>query len=225
LASEVRCVVFDVDDTLYLERDYVRSGVQAVGALLSGRYGVAGFAAAAWDAFESGVRGTIFDQALAQLGITADPALIRELIDAYRAHEPAIAPLAVAVAAIEALQGVVRLAAITDGPPVSQRAKVSALSVDRWADPVVLCSELGPGCAKPDPTAFRAVEAHTALAGRRCMYVADNPAKDFAGPASLGWLTVRIRRPGSLHESVPSGADVTVEITDLTGLPALVAAS
>jgi FMN phosphatase YigB (HAD superfamily) len=32
-----------------------------------------------------------------------------------------------------------------------------------------------------------------------CMYVADNPWKDFASPADLGWITVRIRREHGLH--------------------------
>ena len=38
------CVVFDVDDTLYLERDYVRSGFRAVGVWASRWLGLSGFA-------------------------------------------------------------------------------------------------------------------------------------------------------------------------------------
>ena len=49
-------------------------------------------------------------------------------------------------------------------------------------------------------------------------YVADNPQKDFAAPLQLGWLTVRIRRPGSLHEGVISGSDVQAELITLDGL-------
>jgi putative hydrolase of the HAD superfamily len=48
--------------------------------------------------------------------------------------------------------------------------------------------------------------------------VADNPAKDFAGPRSRGWRTVRVRREGSLHAAVASGDDVDAEINGLAEL-------
>jgi hypothetical protein len=48
--------------------------------------------------------------------------------------------------------------------------------------------------------------------------VADNPAKDFVAPHRLGWRTVRVRRPDSLHADVPSGADVDAEIASLDDL-------
>src|SRR5690606_41459193 len=45
------------DDTLYLERDYVRSGFHAVGEHLRRTHGVDGFSRRAWELFESGHRG------------------------------------------------------------------------------------------------------------------------------------------------------------------------
>ena len=55
-------VVFDLDDTLYLERDYVRSGFRAVDAWLASR-GILGFFGEAWANFENGLRGKAFDRA------------------------------------------------------------------------------------------------------------------------------------------------------------------
>ena len=48
--------------------------------------------------------------------------------------------------------------------------------------------------------------------------MADNPAKDFAGPRSLGWHTVRLRRADGLHAAAPSGPDVDREIVTLDEL-------
>lgn len=62
--SNVHCVVFDIDDTLYLERDYVRSGFLAVEGIVAERFAARGFADQAWAAFERGVRGTIFNECL-----------------------------------------------------------------------------------------------------------------------------------------------------------------
>ena len=52
--SRIRCVAFDVDDTLYLERDYVRSGFRAVAERVRRDHGLEGFFEGAWDAFSSG---------------------------------------------------------------------------------------------------------------------------------------------------------------------------
>jgi putative hydrolase of the HAD superfamily len=84
----------------------------------------------------------------------------------------------------------------------------------------VLTEELGAGYGKPHPRAFEVVEARVGTRGADNVYLADNPRKDFGGPRALGWRTVRVRRPGSLHVDVPSGADVDVEVPDLSDLAA-----
>jgi putative hydrolase of the HAD superfamily len=212
------CVTFDLDDTLFLERDYARSGFDAVGAWAARELGLAGFAEAALDAFRSGAHGRIFDVALAACGHGPDAALIRQLVEVYRAHAPVISLLDDARACVEGLRRQVAVGVVSDGPLASQRAKADALGASGWADIVVLTEELGAGFGKPHRRAFELVERATGCAGPSCAYVADNPVKDFAGPRSLGWTTVRVRRPGGLHHDVPSGDDVDVELADLSEL-------
>jgi putative hydrolase of the HAD superfamily len=214
----MRCVVFDVDDTLYLERDYVRSGFRHVGEWVRNDLGLEGFADLAWRAFEEGVRGSIFDLALQRCGVDPRPDLVNQLVDLYRAHSPALELCPDAKVCLDRLRGRVPLAAISDGPLASQRQKVRALGLDEWLDPVLLTAELGPGFDKPNVGAYRLVEERTGCAGSECVYVADNPAKDFMGPKSLGWSTIRVRRPGSLHQAVGSTDEVDLEVPDLHGL-------
>lgn len=216
MAAEV--VVFDIDDTLYLERDYVRSGFEACGRWLDAERGLAGFGAAAWKLFTDGVRGDTFDRALAELGHAADAALVGYLVETYRSHDPDIAMLPDARRAVDGLAADHLLAVVTDGPETSQAAKARRLGTSDWAALTVLTATLPPGSAKPSPAAFELIECRLGATGDACTYVADNPAKDFGGPASLGWRTVRVRRPGQLHEHVPSGHDVTVQIGDLDSL-------
>ncbi len=214
-------VVFDVDDTLYLERDYVRSGFRAVDAHLREHHGTAGFFERAWAAFERGLRGRTFDEVLPQLGLSPDHELIAELVDVYRRHRPQIDLLPDARAALDAArQAGWAVAVVTDGPRASQSAKVEALGLSRWAEPVVLTAALGEGFGKPHPRAFRLVEERTGCRGAQCVYLADNPHKDFAGPKGLGWRTVRLRRPGGLHVAAPGGADVDEVWEDLLPLVA-----
>jgi putative hydrolase of the HAD superfamily len=213
-----RLVVFDIDDTLYLERDYVRSGFAAVGAWARTHLDVPDLADHAWAAFQAGVRGRTFDEALAACGVPADGSLVPRLVEVYRTHAPSIELLDDVHRWLADRPSDVALAVVTDGPLPSQRAKAAALGVATWADPVVLTEDLGPGLCKPHPAAFEYVEAATGLAGAACAYVADNPAKDFAGPRCRGWRTVRVRRKGSLHAGVAGGDDVDTEITDFDGL-------
>jgi glycosyltransferase involved in cell wall biosynthesis/FMN phosphatase YigB (HAD superfamily) len=215
-----RLVVLDIDDTLYLERDYVRSGFDAVGAWARDELGVDDLGERAWAAFEAGVRRTIFDDALAGCGVEVTNGVVPRMVEIYRAHSPTIDMLPDARAWLDALAPHVTLAVVTDGPLASQQAKAEALMITRWADLVVFTESLGPGRGKPHPAAFEQLERELGLSGDRCAYVADNPAKDFVAPHRLGWRTVRVRRPGGLHAEVPSGDDVDAEITSLADLDA-----
>ena len=213
----VRCLVFDVDDTLYLERDYVRSGFWAVDRWARVHLGVAGVFERAWERFESGHRRTIFDEVVAELSL--DPASIGTMVEVYRSHDPEISLLADSMAALEtAASNGAPIAVVTDGPAASQWGKVRALGLDRWASLTVVTADLGPGRGKPHPAAFELVQDRLGHCGPDCAYVADNPAKDFAAPAALGWRTVRVRRVGSLHEHQPSGPLVGAELADLVDL-------
>ena len=213
---QIRCVVLDIDDTLYLERDYAASGFRAVGEHLgSERFGPAAIAA-----LKQGVRGTIFDVVLSDLGIEPGVGGIARLVSVYRQHRPEIELLGDARDCIERWAEATRLAVITDGPLESQKAKAQALSLATWCDPLIFTAELGAGRGKPHPAAFVAVEEQLGLEGSQCLYLADNPKKDFVTPDARGWTTVRIRRPGSLHEAVGSGSDVAWEFSSLRDLPA-----
>ena len=213
-----RLVVFDIDDTLYLERDYVRSGFAAVGAWARRELGVDDLGDRAWAAFEAGVRGRIFDEALAACGVRANGSLVPRLVDVYRSHAPTIELLHDVRAWLADRPAGVDLAVLTDGPLASQRAKATALGLASWAHPIVFTDALGPGLGKPHPVAFERVEAATGLASAACAYVADNPVKDFAGPRGCGWRTVRVRRAGGLHATVASGDDVDAEIAGFATL-------
>jgi putative hydrolase of the HAD superfamily len=140
------------------------------------------------------------------------------MVVCYRSHRPRISLLPDAAALVERIREAVALAAITDGPLQSQRAKAEALQLSEWAELVVYTEELGSGYGKPHPRAFQLVEEELGTRGWENVYLADNPAKDFSGPRSLGWRTVRVRRPESLHVTVACGGDVDVEVEDLTSL-------
>lgn len=178
-------VVFDLDDTLYPEDDYVRSGIVAACRLAAELYG-ADRTVELLAQRESGQRDWL--TALCQL-LPDGPSVRDCLLWTYRLHEPRIALSLEVRQAVEAVVDRAKAVAIlTDGRSITQRLKLRALGLGDW--PAYISDEYG-GIDKPDPTRFRAVARDYPAA--QYVYVADNPAKDFVTPKALGWHTIGVR--------------------------------
>jgi putative hydrolase of the HAD superfamily len=204
--------VLDLDDTLYLEHDFVQSGFKAVGRWLAVNRGVDSFFEKAWQSFHEGHRGNIFDIVLADLQLMED-GLVKRLISVYRNHNPSIS---LASDAIDFLKTCEKkdLAIITDGYANVQRAKIKALGLDRYVDRIIVTGDWGKAFWKPHLRSY--MEISNGHDPADCVYIADNPTKDFKAPNQLGWApSIRIRRPGSLHFDIatPKGCK---EITSFT---------
>jgi putative hydrolase of the HAD superfamily len=211
--------VFDLDDTLYLERDYVRSGFNALDAWVNTNLGLSGFSLRAWALFQQGARNHIFDRTLLEAGIKPDREIIVTMVDLYRNHLPHIQLPADADNCLRGVRGLVHVALISDGPEQMQRNKIRALGLVQTFEMVVLTSTLGTDYAKPHPKAFLEVQKYFGSGAHQYVYVADNPSKDFQGPRSLGWRTIRVRRHGGLYSSLEADLFVSpdFEVPDLNG--------
>jgi putative hydrolase of the HAD superfamily len=216
-------IVFDIDDTLYLERDYVRSGFEAVSEWAKGELGLSGFFDRAWSEFERGHRADLFDRALRSSGLAPDNEIIARMVGVYRRHEPAITLLDDARRFLGRARAGQKIAVVSDGALESQRAKATALDLARWANPIILTAAYGEKYHKPSPLAFQLIQDGFGLGSGDCCYIADNPDKDFGGPRSLGWHTARVRRPGGLHFDRHSGPDVEIDVETMDALPAFLA--
>ena len=182
--------IFDIDDTLYLERDYVKSGFEAIGQATQ----CAAFGDACWELFCQGVRGNTFDltrRDFAHLDLPPTPALV----DIYRSHRPNIALCDDARRFIEAQREPMGI--ISDGPIRAQRAKYQALGLAIWIDFPIFTAEIG--APKPNPQAFKIAALALGAPLVHIVYVADNPAKDFEGAICSGIEPIRMRRHQSLH--------------------------
>lgn len=200
----IRVLVFDLDDTLYLERDFAFSGFQAVAEAFADRLGDPMRARAEMQRFfDSPARRRVFDTLLDARGIPTDASLVARMVEVYRLHPPRIRLLPDAGRALASWAGRCRLALITDGPPHTQRAKIAALGLSARLDPIIITSELGEGFSKPHPLAFERMMRITGHAPAEHVYVADNPAKDFLAPNRLGWRTVRVRRREGIYRDEP----------------------
>jgi len=216
------CAVFDIDDTLYLERDYVQSGFAAVDRWAAKWLCLPNFGERCWQAFNAGRRRAIFNDVLREFARPAPAELISTLVEVYRTHMPSITLAPDAIEALAAISRTASIAVISDGPAVSQSRKAEALGLDSFASRVILTELLGSGFSKPHPKAFEQVQQ--CCPASVYLYIADNPLKDFIAPRQLGWTTVRVRRAQGLHYTVENPAvSPDHEMTDCAGLPEVLA--
>jgi putative hydrolase of the HAD superfamily len=196
--GKIRGWVFDIDDTLILERSYVLSGFTEVAQWLLSVHKIRGFYAAAIARLKEGLRGNIFDAAMSDLGIDPHEGLIKEMVEIYRSHEPKIALEPDAVRLIERLRRL-PIGVVSDGHFSSQSRKSVALNLAGFASPIILTDAWGREFWKPHVRGFRAIEAAWGMMGDELVYIADNPGKDFDAPTALGWQTIRLTRPQGEH--------------------------
>jgi len=205
----IRAVVFDLDDTLYPESAYVASGFRAVGDGLAREHSLHGVGELAASLAASGVRGNVFDEALRRSGVAAEAVgrMVAWSVEQYRDHLPDIALFPEADDVLEGLRGKVKIGVLTDGWLVAQRRKVEALGLGHRVDAVVFSDSFRREHWKPSAVPYRAVAEALGEAHDGCVYIADNPAKDFITARALGWRTVQVSRPGQTHAAVaPSEA-------------------
>ena len=105
------------------------------------------------------------------------------------------------------------LALITDGPLMSQNAKVKALDLERYLSLIIITDERGIEFRKPHLYGFKKVMESMNLLPKQIVYVADNPEKDFLGPRRLGWRSIRLKLNQQLRcELKPRGAEGAPDI-------------
>lgn len=198
MTVDFEVMVFDLDDTLYLERDFAYSGFRATGDWMRATIGVETFAQRCTEIFAGGQRTKVFDTVLEGLGLAHRTDILTQLIELYRCHEVSIA---LAPDAERYLRGVRarRRAIITDGFAGTQMAKIKALSLEDHVDLVICTDNWGREFWKPHERAFAAIEAWSGVDPGHIVYVADNPLKDFVTPRRRGWQTVGIARPERVH--------------------------
>lgn len=190
-------VLFDLDDTLYPEADFVISGRKAVAEAAERCYG--------YDALKALTVMRKAPQAFDALHRVLPQMSVGEMLDIYRNHMPVLELPEDSRKTISALRRAgIRMGVITDGRPVSQRNKLAALGIAGEMDYIGISGETG--AEKTERAPFVLAEEFFG-SGNRFFYVGDNPAKDFLWPNRMGWTTVMLR------EQVP-GRNIHVQTLD-----------
>lgn len=210
-----KVVCFDLDDTLYKEVDYLKSGYHEIADFVekkSSSQDVYDKMIAWWEAGENVFQNLISS---CHLDVTVD-----DLLEIYRKHQPQICLDETTRRILNQLRQTCQLGIISDGRSVTQRNKIKALGLSEyfdWSD-IYISDEVGH--LKTTPYSFEKIMER--YPDCEYMYVGDNPAKDFLVPNRLGWITVCLLDTGqNIH---PQDFTLSVEflpqrkIKDITEL-------
>lgn len=197
-------VVFDLDDTLYNERDFLLSAYSELAQWIESRSEARGLYEFMANAYADGV--DVFQETISKFALTIDK---DEMLARYRAHKPAICLDDDTCETLAQLGEQAVLGLITDGRSLTQRNKVNALQLLRYIPEanIIISEEFGH--AKPEPEPYLYFEQRYPTA-ESYTYVGNSLLKDFIAPNALGWRTVclidngRNIRPQLFDQTPPS---------------------
>lgn len=187
-------LLFDMDDTLYSEKEYVRSGYLEVAKILPDvKYAEEKL----WHLFCEGKKA--IDEYLRQENIFTQE-LKEKCLNIYRFNKPNIHLYAGVKEMLEELKENYGLGLITDGRPEGQRLKIEALGLQELFDEIIITDELGSSkCRKPNPMAFRRMANKFNQEYSRMCYIGDNINKDFIAPQMLGMKCIWFKNSEGLY--------------------------
>lgn len=208
-SRSIKGVIFDLDDTLYSEKQYVKSGFRAVSQLL-GRDEAED---RLWNYFLDGKNA--IDELLNEWGQQDQK---EQCLHAYREHMPEITLYEGVEPMIRSLkkEGVF-VGIITDGRVEGQRNKVKALGLDGLVSDIIITDELGGvRFRKPNDIAFRIMQCRWNVPFEEMIYVGDNLNKDFQAPKQLGMRSLYFENKDGLYYSAKaSEGDYEMKIDNI----------
>jgi putative hydrolase of the HAD superfamily len=215
-------VAFDLDDTLYPEAEFVRSGFRAVARALHDRFGIGEDEAfeVMWTSLEQRGRGTQFNDVLEFFGLSRRQS-VKELVKTYRHHPPSISLPRESLRVLERLKPR-PLYVVTDGHKVVQQNKIDALGVSPWLRHAYITHRYGVGNRKPSVYVFELMMRRERSKPEDVLYVGDDPSKDFRALRPLGVRTVRVRTGRHSNVSVPAMDDAECTVAGIADVPDVV---
>jgi len=186
-------IVFDLDDTLYDEIDFIKSGFKEISNYLKNKK----YFDFMWQDFIQNGSGKTFDNLINHFKLNIQ---ITKLIEIYRFHKPNIT---LPQSSIDLLSITNTNCLISDGHYITQQNKFEALKLYQYIKFPIFTDYYH--TKKPDTKPFQMVMKK--YNSSKYIYIADNPKKDFIAPKKLNWITIRYKNPNGIYKNIPNNAD------------------
>lgn len=189
-----KCFVFDLDDTLINEFDYLQSAFYEIAILIAPKGEIADVYGKMLEFYAQ--KENIFQEILRYTKNSTYE--IKSLLNIYRNHYPnSIEPKENALNILQKIKDKGHyLGLVSDGRSITQRNKLKALKIENLFDLIIISEEFG--TEKPDMKNF---EIFNQFKTNENYYIADNTSKDFLAPNKLGWKTICLINQGkNIHQ-------------------------
>ena len=204
----IKAIVFDLDDTLYPEEEYVKSGFKAI----ADAFNDDDLYVELYSLFKE-EKSNVYQRA----GFSEEQC--RKCIDIYRSHFPNISLDNETEKFLRKIKKRgYKLGIITDGRPEGQKNKIKALGLEKIMDYIIITDELGGvEFRKPNPKAFEVMKEVLEIDFNEMMYIGDNPAKDFCIKSVYPIITVQLITEGIYNNnSYNFGIEPDFQVNKLT---------
>lgn len=184
-----KTIVFDLDDTLVKEIDFLQSAFSAIAHLV--------------DPSNKSLYPQMLDWYFGKENVFEHITKmypkwsIESLKSIYRKHQPDFNKYQYVKDFLSSLrQKEYKLGLITDGFSLTQRNKLKSLGIEDLFDLIIISEEFG--SEKPSLNNYKVFHQFNTA---EYFYVADNTAKDFLTPNRLGWKTICVLNDGNnIHQ-------------------------
>lgn len=214
--SSLDCILFDLDDTLYPQIEFnlgcLKESAEFIADLVQespeGVYGILKRII-----LSQGIEyRKIFDDFFDEIGFNGMP-YIKDILKIYWDARPHISLFSGSEKVLQLLNEKCPLAMITDGYVPVQQYKIDELGIKNYFKKIYITDSYGVEHRKPSRYVFDIFLKETGFLAENCIYIGNDPRRDFLPAREVGMHTIRIRQ-GSFsrifldaeHES-----DVTID--------------
>ena len=216
----ITLVIFDPDDTLIPEIDYIKSGFKEVAKYFESNYEFDNAYDELFNLFKKDKK-LVFNRYLDAKGIKYSQDDIHKIVDIYKTHVPDVDfyPDVMPTVSYLKMNGI-KGAIVTDGTYKIQKLKTDVVNAKDYFDTIIYTDELGKEFWKPNPKAFELLKENYDFDYSQMIYVGDNPQKDFYISEIYPIHTVRVMRDDAIYEKEKYLDDVEEEyrINDFSDL-------
>lgn len=190
----IKALLFDLDDTLYNEKQFVKSGFSQVAEFVEDKFKIEKkvYYKILIDIFNGGSRGNVFNLALERVNVAFEENIIHAMVKIYREHNPKIELDKNTKLLLLNLKKNYSLGIITDGYFEVQKKKVQALKLEELFDSIIYTDKYGKEYWKPNVLGYKLALEEFQVLPEEAVYIGDNPYKDFIGAKKVGIPTVRV---------------------------------
>ena len=210
---ENRIVVFDLDDTLFKEIDFLKSAFHDISEIITKNNGISQDIVYNDLMKFYGNKENALECVIKKYDLKCS---LEYLLNFYRTHMPRlIFSKSNTILLNELKLRGIKLCVLTDGRIIQQQNKIKALGISSYFSEIIISEEFG--SEKPNIKNYKHFE--NKFGRGHYYYIGDNIKKDFISPNSLNWTTICLLDNGcNIHKqnfNVPQEYLPTHRVLDL----------